>query len=365
MKRFKNILYVADSSGVALKAFHHAVGLAERNNAPLAVVIVMERIPPYLTRLTPHMLRQVRIKELHAALDRLREWVAGRVEVEAKIIEGKPFLEVIRDVLRNDRDLVVKSVDHDNDAMDWLFGSTDMHLLRKCPCPVWLVKSTEPTPVRRVMACVDFNDFDPSGEDRAEPLNRMILEMAGSLALLERSEFHVVHACEAIGEPLRSIRLTGINDEVVDSYVNEVRLEHCHWLDRLLRKTRSRIGPEAYDDVERKIHMPIGRASEVIPALARELNIDLIVMGTVARTGIPGLIIGNTAETVLNQIRCSVLAVKPPGFVTPVALEECYGNEGSRETKKLDFRSWTSVVQQVFTQKVRRVQRLAQGPDRQ
>ena len=71
MKRFKNILYVADSSGVVLKAFHHAVGLAERNNARLTVVIVMERIPPCLTRLTRHMLGQIRIKELQAALDRL------------------------------------------------------------------------------------------------------------------------------------------------------------------------------------------------------------------------------------------------------------------------------------------------------
>ena len=41
-----------------------------------------------------------------------------------------------------------------------------------------------------------------------------------------------------------------------------------------------------------------------------------------ARIGIPGLIIGNTAESVLNQIECSVLAVKPPDLVTPVTLEE-------------------------------------------
>jgi len=43
-------------------------------------------------------------------------------------------------------------------------------------------------------------------------------------------------------------------------------------------------------------------------------------MGTVGRTGIPGLIMGNTAESILNNIGCSVLAVKPPGFVSPVTL---------------------------------------------
>lgn len=322
MKRFKNILYVADSSGVVLKAFHHAVRLAERNNARLTVVIVMERIPPYLTRLTPHMLRQLRIKELQAALDRLCEWAAGRVEVEAKIIEGKPFLEVIREVLRNGRDLVVKSVEDDSSTKAWLFGTTDMHLLRKCPCPVWLVKSTEASPVRRVMACVDFNDLDPPDQDTAEPLNRMILAMAGSLAFLEGSEYHVVHAWEAIGGDFMRSGGTGVDHEEVDSYIREVRLKHRDWLDRLLHNARTWIGPETYDAVKPKTHVPKGPAGEIIPALARELKIDLIVMGTVARTGIPGLIIGNTAESVLSQIHCSVLAVKPPGFVTPVTLEE-------------------------------------------
>ena len=60
----------------------------------------------------------------------------------------------------------------------------------------------------------------------------------------------------------------------------------------------------------------------VIPRLASKLQADLIVMGTVARTGIPGLFIGNTAETILGRVECSVLAVKPPGFVTPVKLED-------------------------------------------
>ncbi len=45
---------------------------------------------------------------------------------------------------------------------------------------------------------------------------------------------------------------------------------------------------------------------------------DLLVMGTVCRTGVPGFFIGNTAEDVLQQVDCSVLAVKPKGFVTPV-----------------------------------------------
>jgi hypothetical protein len=62
------------------------------------------------------------------------------------------------------------------------------------------------------------------------------------------------------------------------------------------------------------------QAYEVIPAMIRDIKADLVVMGTVARTGIPGFIVGNTAEMILSQIACAVLAVKPPGFVSPVKI---------------------------------------------
>jgi nucleotide-binding universal stress UspA family protein len=52
-----------------------------------------------------------------------------------------------------------------------------------------------------------------------------------------------------------------------------------------------------------------------------ELGIDLLVMGSVCRTGIAGFLIGNTAEEVINQVDCSVLTLKPKGFITPVTLE--------------------------------------------
>lgn len=321
MKRFKNILYAAES-GIVPKAFHNAISLAVKNNARLTVILVLEPIPPYLNRLTPQMLRQVRIKETEAALDRLRESVAGRVEIETKIIEGKPFLEIIREVLRNGRDLVVKSAEGNDSALDRLFGTTETHLLRKCPCPVWLIKSSEPAPVRHIMACVDFNEFEPSDQDTSGPLNRIILEMAGSLAYSERSEFHIVHAWEAIAESVMSSGRTGLEAIEVESYLNDVHRAHRNWFDRLLRGARKWIGAEIYDVAKPRTHMPKGRASCAIPMLARRLKIDLIVMGTVARTGIPGLILGNTAEGILNAIDCSVLAVKPPGFVTPVNLEE-------------------------------------------
>lgn len=66
-------------------------------------------------------------------------------------------------------------------------------------------------------------------------------------------------------------------------------------------------------------HLVTGSPSRVMPTFVRRRRVDLVVMGTVARTGLPGFLIGNAAENVLSQLSCSVLAVEPEGFVSPVA----------------------------------------------
>ncbi len=65
--------------------------------------------------------------------------------------------------------------------------------------------------------------------------------------------------------------------------------------------------------------------TRAIARVGRLVKRDLIVMGTVGRVGIPGLLIGNTAERILGDMSCSVLAVKPQGFVAPVSPAECQG----------------------------------------
>ena len=59
-----------------------------------------------------------------------------------------------------------------------------------------------------------------------------------------------------------------------------------------------------------------------ITNLARSLEADLIVMGTVPGSGISGMLIGGAAKEVLRRVDCSVLAVKPDGFALPVTLME-------------------------------------------
>jgi nucleotide-binding universal stress UspA family protein len=258
-------------------------------------------------------------QELETLLERYRQ----RIEIETRVLVGTPFLEIIREVLRNAHDLVVKCPESPN-WLDRFFSGDDMHLLRKCPCPVWMVKPQTGESYNRILAAVDVDDSYSLEEFKTrQALNELVMQLAGSLAVSEFAELHVAHAWEAIGESvIRHGAFMQIPVDKVDAHVEQVRKHHAKLLDVLIEEVDAKLGHDAINYINPQLHMPKGSARKKIPELAKQLKVDCIVMGTVARTGVPGFFMGNTAENILNQIDCSVLAIKPPGFVTPVTLEE-------------------------------------------
>ena len=86
----------------------------------------------------------------------------------------------------------------------------------------------------------------------------------------------------------------------------------------MAKDKRGAVGDDAMQQLLSPIQLIKGLAAGEIPLLVEKLDIDLIVMGIVGRFGIPGLIIGNTTESILEQVKCSVLAIKPEGFEAPV-----------------------------------------------
>jgi len=326
MKRFKNILCVVEPGEASKPALERAVTLAENNQARLTVADVVERVTGGIRMLDGGPISvdlQAAMVNDHAQdLETLVAPYHKRIKIETKVLIGTSFLEIIYKVLRISCDLVIK-VSETQDWLDRLFGSDDMHLLRKCPCPVWLIGPQAPTSYRRILAAVDVGDVYPPVElESRRALNRQILEMASSLALSEFAELHIVHAWEAIGESVMRSAVTYTPEEKITAYAEQVRRQHEASLDVLMREVTRNLGQGAVGYLKPEPHLVKGAARKEVPALAKRIEADLVVMGTVARTGIPGLIMGNTAETILNQINCSVLAIKPPGFVTPVTPEE-------------------------------------------
>ncbi len=325
MKRFKHILCVVGAEQPCQALLEKAVALAETNQADLTAVSVAGRIPAGIGMAdggpTAIELQDALLAEHAQALETALVPYRQRLAIQSRVLVGKPFLEVIREVLRAVHDLVLKAPE-DPDWLDLQFGSDDMHLLRKCHCPVWLIKCPAPPSYRRILAAVDLDDNYPmDGQATRHALNRQILQLAASLALGEFAELHVVAVWEAIGEGMMRTAFGTAPQEKVVAYVEQVRHQHAASLDACMREVEDGMGAKALEYLKPQTHLVRGWASKEIPALVRRLDADLVVMGTVGRSGIPGLIMGNTAETILHQIDCAVLAIKPPGFVTPVSLD--------------------------------------------
>jgi nucleotide-binding universal stress UspA family protein len=326
MKRFKNVLFVLDPRENCRAALERAVGLVENNQANLTVVDVVPRIAAGFILpeggAVPADLQVALVEEHARRLEILTAPFRDRIRIASKVLTGTPFLEVIREVQRSGHDLLIRSPE-DPGWRQRIFGSDDMHLLRKCPCPVWLIQCQAPKAYRRILAAVDAGDGYPADElATRQAMNFEIIELAGALALSEFAELHVAHVWEAVGESFLRGAFLNTPSEKVDAYVEATRQRHAANLDALMGEAARILGQEAFDYLKPRTHLVRGGPRREIPALAERLGIDLVVMGTVARTGIPGFIMGNTAESILEQIGCSVLAIKPSGFVSPVALTD-------------------------------------------
>lgn len=318
MNRFHNILYVSNPTVVQDAALARAVSLAENNQANLTVAEVVPVVtgglamPPGGPVSTD--LQAALEAEHRQALESLVASHRRRANVRIEVLAGHLFVEVIRAVLGDGYDLVIKPAD-DPDWLERLFSSDDMHLLRKCPCPVWLTKSPEKANYGCIVAAVDF---DPARSDAVvQELNRHIVTLASSLALSDFAELHLVHAWDV--PEVGFIRSWADHPAELETQVTENALAgHRRGMDGIKQMLSGHLGREAFDYLAPRFHVSRGPALHVVPDLARRLEADLVVMGTVGRTGIPGFIIGNTAEGILDQLTCSVLAVKPPGFVSPL-----------------------------------------------
>ncbi|QEP43960.1 universal stress protein [Ectothiorhodospiraceae bacterium BW-2] len=321
MQRFKNILYVYEPSVAQQSSIARAVELAQHNQAHLTLLaVVSEQIAGIRMVAAEEGRRDLNAIRVAQQCQQLESLMAGydqRGSFAYKVVVGTRFLEVIRAVLRDNYDLVMKPAE-DPDWMNRLFGSDDMHLLRKCPVPVWLMKSQERPSYGSVVAALDFNPYQE--EEGQQALNDLILSLSGSIALSYSAEFHLLHSWEA--PEMGLVRLWADDPDLSEMVILEdERRQHKAGMDRVVERLNSLIGVEASRYLAPKQHLPKGSARKVIPSVVQMLQADIVVMGTVARTNIPGFFIGNTAEAVFDQLQCSVLAIKPPGFVTPVTLE--------------------------------------------
>jgi nucleotide-binding universal stress UspA family protein len=309
MKQFKNILVATDTRFDSNAIVDEAADIASHCGATLKIVDVIPEFP-WTMRLTVRdyqhlqdLVWQEKQKKLDALAARARKQC---VDVEAKLLHGKTSIEIIREVIRSDHDLVLRVIKGTESRRKAFFGTTGMRLLRKCPCAVWLVKPTR-TQFEHVLGCIDTT----SEGDRDLELNEMVYDLAESISHYHGGKFSIVHAWWNYDELFLKRRMEA------EEFAEMERKKLAH-ITLCLNRFLCRHGSSANAE---NVHLIKGEVHDVISSFIPPHGVDLVVMGTVARSGVSGMIMGNTAEKILDELSCSVLALKPSGFVSPIQLD--------------------------------------------
>ena len=310
MRKFNSILYVSNGIFDETEGLKQALQLVVSSRLTLDILLVYPALSKAQEAYSDTY-RKYLEEQLRATLEKTREELnldrdKELCRIMQKEAEVPPAIEVIRHVLRDGYDLVIKEAEPVEEGKG--FGSMDMMLLRKCPCTLWLAR-----PVRhkkeeiRIAVAVDPKSRDPL----EKLLSLQLLELSRSMSDALGGSLSILSCWDYEYEQfLRYKAWANISEEEHTRNIREAESDHQIFLSALIEE--SGIGSN------HQVFRMRGRPDSLIPEFVGKELVDMLVMGTVARTGILGFLIGNTAENILNKITCSLMALKPAGFVSPV-----------------------------------------------
>jgi len=314
MDIYQNILVVIDPTTDEQKALKRAIDLASRLNASksdgsakitafFSIFDFSYEMTTILSSSERDAMRAMVIKEKQIWLDDIIEELSSEVEITSLVVwHNRPFEAIINQVIEHKYDLVIKGTHQHDKFKSVVFTPTDWHILRKCPSPVLLVKEHQWPKNGNILAAVNV------GSDETEhlSLNNEISQKATQLAKLIEANVHLVNSYP--GTPVN----IAIEIPEFDSSEYNVAMLNHHQQAMNEHAAKFDINPN-------NTHIEEGLPETVIEQVAQEIDAELVILGTVGRTGISAALIGNTAEHVIDQLNCDVLALKPEGYISPLA----------------------------------------------
>ncbi|MCC2615712.1 universal stress protein UspE [Aestuariibacter halophilus] len=305
---FSKILAVIDPETDQQKALKRAVELAQKTNASVTAFLT---IYDFSYDMTTMLSVEERETMRQAVVDDRTDWVSALIEhqvdtdlvaVDIKVVwHNRPYESIVLEAIESQYDLIVKGTQDHDTLKSVIFTPTDWHLLRKAPTPVLLVKEHDWPQGGQIIGAVNVGTDD---EAHAQ-LNDVVTETAQTMAELLKGTVNLVNAYP--GTPVNiAIEIPEFDPK---GYRDSVKAYHTESMQKHISR---------YDISMDQCHIREGLPEDAIPAVAKLIDAELVVIGTVGRVGISAALIGNTAEHVIDRLDCDVLALKPTGFESPI-----------------------------------------------
>lgn len=312
MNPIRNILVIVDPTRKQQPAVSKGALLAERFAARLDLFVCDTKAARNV-----RMAEQLRESPQASLQEELPKWLESiaaplrqrGIDVTTEVLVADPLhTALVERVKHTCAELVIKDTHHHTVAQRTFLTNTDWELIRGCPVPLLLVKSSRWSPTYRIGAAVDPGHLD----DKPRLLDRCILEEAARLTQALGGELHVIHAC--VPAAMIAAAAVSVPPLIVDIPDEALAAERQEKLKEITALTSD------YRFPAQDIHLQTGGVNEVLCGLARQHEIDIMAIGALARSGLKRIMIGSTAETVLEQLPCDLLVVKSPNFAELLVL---------------------------------------------
>ncbi|MEZ6134902.1 MAG: universal stress protein [Pirellulaceae bacterium] len=305
MSCFRNILVVVDSSAeqeTPHLELERALKLVDQTpEAKLHLVDVVKDegfAVRFLSKDYGHI-HQLLVKEKQEAIDALIEHCkAHGIQASGEVLQGQSSVVTAKTAQTIHADLIVRAAKGRHSLERGPLGTSSQKLIRALPCAIWLTHAEHEPQANTIVAAVNAT---PGDSAHAE-LNDHILKTALELAKHDRSKLLVVYAWNLHGSEMLRHRLPQSEFQIL---LEHNRKQHFEGFENLLSKFDLHAASPTSKMIE-------GEPSFSISQFCNTEKVDLLVCGTIARHGISGLLLGNTAERIINHCECSVLALPPP-----------------------------------------------------
>jgi len=309
MSIYNKILVVADINKDEQPALARAMQLAAKSRSPSQVTFFLS-IYDFSYDMTSMLSIDERDAMRRGVIGQREQWMRkiaqdyllDGVEFDVRVVwHNRPYEAIIAEVFGGEHDIVIKGTRKHDVLESVIFTPTDWHLLRKCPCPVLLVKNQDWPEDASIIASVHVG----SENETHLNLNDSMVEQLNSLTERLGAKPYLVNAYPVTPANI-TIELPEFDPA---TYTDAVRGHHLTAMKALRQK-------HGYDDEQTVVEQ--GLPEDIIPEVAQRLTAAMVIIGTTGRTGLSAVFIGNTAEHVIDKINCDVLALKPQGYISPL-----------------------------------------------
>jgi len=302
------ILVATDFSEVSRLALRQALALQKACGAEITLVHTLEDFKGAILSLP----QESRLKLVSGDINEFERDLRKRTDeklaeflksesatgIAFKTLVGKAATELIHEVHAGGYDLLIAGTVGTTAVKRFFIGSVSERLLRTCPIPVLVTRPENVVSPRKILVPVDFSEVTPR-----------IVESAGALAKAFGSQILLLHTYDSDALALLGV-LDGSECENLEMLAKNMENEYGPKLEALKKLIPAGVAVET--------RLLRGEAAAVIHELQEPEDVDLTVLGSVGRSGVTGLLLGNTAEKVLRHSHSSLLVVKPAGFVSPI-----------------------------------------------